>query len=71
MKEYFDKYGKSIESVCLDFGPVPAFTSNEKGYQKVVEEMHKRIPVEKLPERRKWRDERLIALSQLKKRMDQ
>ncbi|XP_054163106.1 lambda-crystallin homolog [Oppia nitens] len=68
MKEYFEKYAKSMESVCHDFGPVPTFSG--KGADIVVEEMHKRIPVEALPERRKWRNERLIALSQLKKRLD-
>ena len=71
MKEYFEKYAKSMESVCKDFGPVPTFRLEEKGAQIIAEEMHKRIPVEKLPERRKWRDERLIALSQLKKKLDQ
>ena len=67
MKEYFQKYAKSMESVCRDFGPVPTF--RESTSDKIAEEMLKRIPVEKLPERRKWRDERLIALSQLKKQL--
>ena len=69
MKEYFEKYAKSMESVCKDFGPVPTFNPNEKGAKIIIEEMNKRIPVEKLPERRKWRDERLIGLSQLKKKL--
>jgi len=68
MKEYFEKYSQSISSVCHDFGGVPSFVG--KGADLIADEMAKRIPIESLPQRRKWRDERLIALSQLKKKMD-
>ncbi|CAG2110918.1 unnamed protein product [Medioppia subpectinata] len=68
MKEYFEKYAKSMNSVCQDFGAVPSFEG--KGADIITKEMHKRIPVEDLPQRRRWRDERLIALTQLKKKLD-
>jgi len=68
MKEYFEKYGKGIYDVCMDFGPVPKMEG--KTAQLINDVMTKKIPIEKLAERRKWRDERLIALSQLKKKLD-
>ncbi len=68
MKEYFEKYAKGIYDVCMDFGPVPKMEG--KTAQLICDDMTKKIPIEKLPERRKWRDERLIALFQLKKKLD-
>jgi hypothetical protein len=68
MKEYFEKYGKGIYDINMDFGPVPKMEG--KTAQLICDDMTKKIPIEKLAERRKWRDERLIALSQLKKKLD-
>ena len=52
----------------MDFGPVPKMEG--KVGDLITSEMNKKIPVNHLPERRKWRDDRLIALSQLKKKLD-
>jgi len=68
MKEYFEKYAQGVYDVCMDSGPVPKMEG--KTADLIAEVMTQKIPIEKLPERRKWRDERLIALSQLKKKLD-
>lgn len=38
--------------------------------EKVLEEIGKKIPLEKLSERRQWRDDRLAALATLKRQAD-
>lgn len=67
MKEYFEKYAKGIYEVSNNFGPNPMMegpTADE-----IIQALDKKVPEEKLQERRRWRDERLTALAQLKKRM--
>ncbi len=54
--------------VSMDSGPVPKMEG--KTAQLITDFWTEKIPIEKLSERRKWRDERLIALSQLKKKLD-
>lgn len=68
MKEYFDKYQKGMDHVLKDMEP-NVFTEGGKFLQEISEYWHEKIPVEKLQERRQWRDDRLIALSQLKNKM--
>lgn len=68
MEEYFAKYSRGIYDVSMDFGPVPKMEG--KVGDLITSEMNKKIPVNHLAERRKWRDDRLIALSQLKKKLD-
>jgi len=68
MKEYFEKYSKGIYDVSMDFGPVPKMEG--KTADLIAKVLTDKIPDEKLAERRRWRDERLIALSQLKKKLD-
>lgn len=65
MKEYFEKYAKGIHDVSLTMGSVPKMEG--KTAELITEELTKQFPVEKLEERRKWRDENLIKLSVLKK----
>jgi len=64
MKEYFEKYADGIYKVSEDFGPNPRMEGDVADL--ISQEMDKKIPIEKLPERRKWRDDRLTALAQLK-----
>ena len=68
MKEYFEKYQQGMAHVLSDMEP-NVFAAGGSFLQEISDYWHKEIPVEKLQERRKWRDDRLIALSQLKKRM--
>lgn len=67
MEEYFAKYADGIYEVTQDFGPNPLMKGEVA--DKITRDLTSKIPVDKLQERRKWRDERLVALSQLKKKM--
>lgn len=67
MKDYFARYAQSIYDVSMDSGPVPKMEGATA--QCIIDELTKKIPEDKLQERRKWRDERLIQLSLLKKQM--
>lgn len=67
MKEYFEKYAQGINRVALDFKPVPMMTGETA--QEIINYWHSRIPEEDLEKRRNWRDQNLIALSQMKKKL--
>ncbi|OTF78194.1 lambda-crystallin-like protein [Euroglyphus maynei] len=64
MREYFDKYAKGIHDVSMTFGPVPIMEGPTADL--IVKEMSQAIPLERLEQRRKWRDERLVELASLK-----
>lgn len=70
VENYMERYAPSIRRVSSDFGPIPTFDG--EALQTIHNAMCRTIPatVEGLQERRKWRDQRLIALSELKKKMD-
>ncbi|RWS04992.1 lambda-crystallin-like protein [Dinothrombium tinctorium] len=68
MKEYFEKYSKGIYDVSKTFGEIPKMEGATADH--IANELTSRIPLEKLNERRKWREERLIAITQLKKTLD-
>lgn len=68
MKEYFEKYSQGIYDVSMTMGPVPKMEG--KTADVITKELTTKIPIDKLNERRQWRDERLIALSSLKKKLD-
>lgn len=68
MKEYFEKYQKGMAHV-LNHMENNVFADGGEFLQEISEYWHQKILVQDLQERRKWRDERLIALSQLKKKM--
>lgn len=66
MQDYFDKYSDGILRVLNDMGPNRKFEGETA--QKIAEELTKKIPLDKLRERITWRDENLIALSQIKRK---
>ena len=68
MEEYFAKYAQGINDVSRTMGPVPMMSGDTA--KLIADQMNGIIPESKLPERRQWRDQRLIALSQLKKKMN-
>ena len=68
MKEYFEKYQNGMAHVLNNMQP-NVFAEGGEFMKEISEYWHQAIPVEKLQERRQWRDDRLTALSQLKKRM--
>lgn len=67
MREYFDKYAEGIYRVSEDFGPNPRMEGATA--EAIGDFWHSKIPEDKLQERRAWRDERLTALAQLKKKL--
>ena len=67
-EEAFEKRSKRIYDVCSEFGPTPEFSG--RANKLIIDSLTQRIPIECLSQRRKWRDERLIALSQLKKKLE-
>ncbi|XP_037081998.1 lambda-crystallin homolog isoform X1 [Pollicipes pollicipes] len=68
MANYCDRYSKTVFSVSETFGPVPRMEG--KLAEEVDTQMTRIVPLEKLQERRAWRDARLAALARLKKDMD-
>nr|CAD7577456.1 unnamed protein product [Timema californicum] len=67
MKSYCDRYSKTIHDVSMTFGPPPKFEGP------VAEEIHHQLceitPLNKLQERRAWRDDGLTKLAVLKNQM--
>ena len=65
--DYCEKYGKGIYDIASKFGPPPRWDGAVA--EKIITEMDKRIPVDTLVERRRWRDARLSALAKMKNEM--
>ena len=70
VENYMERYASSIIRVSNDFGGIPTFDGD--ALQSIHDAMCENIPAttEGLQSRRMWRDQRLIALSQLKKKMN-
>ena len=67
MKNYCERYGETIHKISEGFGPVEKW-GGETG-ERINRDMEAMIPVDKLVERRRWRDARLAALATLKKKI--
>ncbi|XP_013402906.1 lambda-crystallin [Lingula anatina] len=67
---YCERYGQGIYNVVQSFGPTPTIDPSSETAEKVQEALCKKIPLDKLQERRQWRDQRLMALAKLKKELD-
>ncbi|XP_072178970.1 lambda-crystallin homolog [Diadema setosum] len=68
MQSYLDRYAPSMREVLSTIGPNPTYSG--KGVEQIVAEMNALMPLDKLEERRKWRDARLAALAKLKLDME-
>lgn len=68
MLNYCDRYSKTIYAVSETFGPTPKMTGPQA--EKISKQLGEMVAIEKLPERRAWRDACLTKLSQLKKEME-
>ncbi|XP_013381118.1 lambda-crystallin homolog [Lingula anatina] len=65
-----DRYGPSIWAVLNDMKPVTELKSDSDTAKKIHDAMCRTFStVDGLPEKRKWRDDRLMALAKLKKEM--
>ncbi|XP_077269939.1 beta Hydroxy acid dehydrogenase 1 isoform X1 [Temnothorax americanus] len=69
MKKYCETYSKSIYDTSMTFGPVPKFVGEMA--DKISNELNEMCPLDKLQERRAWRDTALIKLSILKKELNE
>ena len=65
MLSYCDRYSKTIYAVSETMGPTPKMEGEMA--KKVAKELEEMTPIDKLPDRRAWRDACLTKLSQLKK----
>ncbi|XP_012260955.1 lambda-crystallin homolog [Athalia rosae] len=65
---YNEVYKETMWSVSKTMGPVPKFEGEVA--KKIAEQMNAITPLDKLQERRAWRDEALTKLSTLKKELD-
>ena len=68
MLDYCDRFGDMIYEVCTQFGPIPKLGGETA--EKIFNELSKEAPVDKLVERRRWRDARLAGLAKLKNEME-
>lgn len=62
---YADRYADMIYGIMSGFGEPPKLEGET--LQQIHEDFTRRIPLDQLNERRKWRDVRLSALAKLKK----
>lgn len=67
MKKYCESYNKSIYDVSMTFGPVPKFQGEMA--DKISNQLTDICPLDKLQERRAFRDLALTKLSILKKEL--
>lgn len=69
MKKYCETYKNSIYDVSMTFGAVPKFEGEIA--EKISNEMNELCPLDKLQERRAWRDTALTKLAILKKELNE
>lgn len=69
MKNYCERYAKTINAVSHTFGPIPKMEGAQADV--VSKQLEDMVPIEKLPDRRVWRDTCLMKLSQLKNEMNE
>ncbi|XP_064628007.1 lambda-crystallin-like [Lineus longissimus] len=67
MENYCERYWQSIHSVSNTFGPVPKMTPENVVNTTIHPQLCDMVPMEKMIERRKWRDDSLARLAKLKK----
>jgi len=68
--DYCDRYGDMIYRVMSSMGPPPSMSSQTETARNIAAVLDERIPLDQLPRRRQWRNDRLIALAKVKKQMD-
>ena len=68
IEDYCKRYGANIQTVCET--QTPPRPLDGPVLETVKEDMEKRVPLDKLDDRRKWRDDRLAALAVLMRKLD-
>ncbi|XP_058793053.1 lambda-crystallin homolog [Phymastichus coffea] len=69
MKKYCESYCNSIYNTSMTFGPTPRFEGAMA--EKISEQLNQVCPLDKLQQRRAWRDIALTKLSLLKREMNE
>ncbi|XP_063821368.1 lambda-crystallin homolog [Ostrinia nubilalis] len=69
MKSYIERYGETIYSVSNTSGPNPRMTQS-KSADSICQQLNAMVPLDRLQERRAWRDACLTRLALLKKEMN-
>ncbi|CAH1173643.1 unnamed protein product [Phaedon cochleariae] len=67
-EDYCRAYSKTIHEVSSDFKPTPKFEGPH--VKEIARQLEAEVPLDRLQERRNWRDACLTKLSQLKKEMN-
>lgn len=67
IEDYCKRYGENIMTVCETQSPPRSLDGPV--LDTVKKDMEKVVPLDKLDERRKWRDDRLAALAVLMRKM--
>lgn len=67
MKNYCERYSKSIHDTSMTFKPVPRMEGPDVDL--ISDQLNKMTPLDKLKWRRVWRDQCLTKLSVLKREM--
>jgi len=68
--DYCIRYGDTMNGVMSTFGPPPSMSSDTEAVHRISAALEERIPLDQLPDRRQWRNDRLIALAKIKRQMD-
>lgn len=68
MLNYCDRYAKTINAVSHTFGPIPKMEGEQA--EEISRQLNEMVPLDKLQDRREWRDACLTKLSQLKNEMN-
>lgn len=68
MTNYCERYGETIFNVSQTLGPVTRFEGDT--LERINRELEEKVPLDKLQERRAWRNARLASLAKLKKEMN-
>lgn len=64
------RYGETIYNVSNTMGDIPRMTTS-KSADTICEQLNNMVPLDRLPERRAWRDACLTRLALLKKEMNE
>lgn len=70
MESYRGRYGDMIYGIQCDSGPAVPMDPNSETMKKVYDQLCEVTPMEKLNERKAWRDDRIARLSKIKIDMD-
>lgn len=65
VQSYCERYGETIYNVSKTLGPVTRFEGTT--LEKVKEQLNQQVPLDKLQEKRAWRNTCLASLAKLKK----